>query len=272
MRQFPSSPHALVLSGLRNSGLISASIKREVIGRYKGSIMGLMWTFINPIIMLAIYTFVFSVVFKARWNTGSASRTEFALVLFLGLIVFNLFAECFNKAPGLIVGNPNFVKKVVFPLEILPWITLGAALFHALVSLVVWLAAYLVLFGLPPATVLYVPLILLPFCLFILGLCWILASLGVYLRDVSQFIGIVTTVVMFMSPIFYPPENLPEPYRHLLYLNPLTFIVEQVRAVAFFSAQPNVAGLLIYAGAAGVFACLAFAWFQKTRKGFADVL
>jgi len=143
MRQFPSGPHALISSCLRNGDLIRAAIKREISGRYKGSIMGLMWSFINPIIMLVIYTFVFSVVFKARWNTGSESRTEFALVLFLGLIVFNLFAECFNKAPGLIVGNPNFVKKVVFPLEILPWISLGAALFHTFVSLMVWLVAYL---------------------------------------------------------------------------------------------------------------------------------
>ncbi|MBD9422450.1 ABC transporter permease [Achromobacter sp. K91] len=272
MRQFPSNPLALVSSGVRNGGLIVASIKREVIGRYKGSVMGLMWSFINPIIMLAIYTFVFSVVFKARWNTGSDSRTEFALVLFLGLIVFNLFAECFNKASGLIVGNPNFVKKVVFPLEILPWITLGAALFHTLISLVVWLLAYMVLFGVPHLTTLYVPVILVPFCLFILGLCWILASLGVYLRDVSQFIGIMTTVVMFMSPIFYPPQQLPEPYRHLLYLNPLTFIVEQMRAVAFFGNPPDPLGLALYAAAAAVFAWLAFAWFQKTRKGFADVL
>lgn len=272
MRQFPSSPLALVLSGVRNGGLIVASIKREVIGRYKGSIMGLMWTFINPIIMLAIYTFVFSVVFRARWNTGSDSRTEFALVLFLGLIVFNLFAECFNKASGLIVGNPNFVKKVVFPLEILPWITLGAALFHTLISLVVWVLAYIVLFGMPHLTILYVPLVLMPFCFFILGVCWILASLGVYLRDVTQFIGIMTTVAMFMSPIFYPPQQLPEPYRHWLYLNPLTFIVEQMRAVAFFGNQPDLLGLALYAAAAAVFAWLAFVWFQKTRKGFADVL
>ncbi|SFU72912.1 lipopolysaccharide transport system permease protein [Nitrosomonas eutropha] len=222
--------------------------------------------------MLAVYTFVFSVIFKARWNTGSDSKTEFALVLFAGLIVFNLFAECINRAPGLILSNVNYVKKVVFPLEILPFVALLSALYHALISLVVWLVAYLATFGVPHVTLLFLPLVILPFCLFIMGLSWALASLGVFLRDVSQFIGVLTTVLMFLSPIFYPATALPENYRHWLYLNPLTPVVEMVRDVLYWGKIPEFAILGLYWLATGFIAWLGFAWFQKTRKGFADVL
>lgn len=163
MRHFPATPTEMFVSLWRNRGLIHASAKREILGRYRGSALGLLWSFFNPLFMLAVYTFVFSVVFKARWDTASDSKTEFALVLFAGLIVFNLFAECINRAPGLILGNANYVKKVVFPLEILPVVTLLSALFHGLISLGVWLLAYLVFFGLPHNTALYLPLVILPF-------------------------------------------------------------------------------------------------------------
>src|SRR5690606_24536402 len=136
--------------------------QREVVGRYRGSFMGILWSFFNPVFMLVVYTFVFSVVFKARWCGGSDSKTEFALILFAGLIVFNFFAECFNRSPTLILSNANYVKKVVFPLEILPWITVGSALFHMVISLTVWLLAYLILFGVPHLTVLLLPLIIMP--------------------------------------------------------------------------------------------------------------
>lgn len=230
--QHLTSPRKLLASFWSNRRLIWQMSRREVIGRYRGSIMGLAWSFFNPVFMLAVYTFVFSVVFKARWNTGGDSKTEFALVLFAGLIVFNLFTECVNRAPSLIISNVNYVKKVVFPLEILPWIALGSAMFHALVSLGVWLIAYLILFGVPHITVLLLPLVILPLLLFIMGLTWILASLGVYLRDVSQFIGIVTTVLMFLSPVFYPASSLPGKYRDLMLLNPLTPAIEQASRCA----------------------------------------
>jgi lipopolysaccharide transport system permease protein len=272
MQTFPATPREIVASLWRNRSLLKASIKREVLGRYRGSVMGVLWSFFNPVFMLIVYTFVFSVVFQARWSSGSESKTEFALVLFAGLLVFNLFAECINRAPGLIVGNQNYVKKVVYPLEILPWVGLGAALFHGAVSLGVWLIAYLIFFGLPHATMLYLPLILLPFGLFIMGLSWALASLGVYLRDVGQFIGLLTTVLMFLSPIFYPASALPEAYRPLLYMNPLTPVIEQTRDVLFWGKAPDFAMLGIYLVATSLIAWLGFAWFQKTRKGFADVL
>jgi len=256
----------------RNRTLAKALIQREVVGRYRGSLMGILWSFFNPVLMLVIYTFVFSVVFKARWHSGSDSKTEFALVLFAGLIMFNLFAECFNRAPSLVLSNVNYVKKVVFPLEILPWVTLGSALFHTLISLFVWLLAYAILFGVPHATVLLWPLIMLPLLLFIMGLTWALAALGVFLRDVSQVIGVMTTVLMFLSPIFYSGESLPEEYRKFLQLNPLTPAIEQARDVLFWGRVPDVASYLLYLAGAALVAWLGFAWFQKTRKGFADVL
>src|SRR5688572_14905082 len=142
MQHFSISPAEMVASFWRNRSLLRALIEREVIGRYRGSVMGILWSFFNPILMLAVYTFLFSVVFKARWNGGSDSKAEFSLVLFAGLIAFNLFAECINKSPTLIISRVNYVKKVIFPLEILPWVTLGSAVFHALISVIVWLIAY----------------------------------------------------------------------------------------------------------------------------------
>ena len=222
----------VLLSTLKtNRGLIYNLIKREVIGRYRGSIMGLLWSFFNPVLMLTVYTFVFSVVFKARWEGGTESRTEFALVLFAGLMLFNLFAECINRAPSLVLGNVNYVKKVVFPLEILPFVAMGSAAFHLLISLFVWLAFYLIFFGIPQATIVLLPVLLIPFFLMTLGLSWFLASLGVYLRDVSQIIGVMTTALMFLSPIFYPIAALPEEYHLIMQISPLTFTVEQARDV-----------------------------------------
>jgi lipopolysaccharide transport system permease protein len=272
MQNFSASPKEMVASFWRNRSLIKALAQREVIGSYRGSVMGILWSFFNPVFMLLVYTFVFSVVFKARWGGGSDSKTEFALILFAGLIVFNLFSECINRAPTLILSNVNYVKKVVFPLEILPWVALGSALFHALISLSVWLIAYLILFGLPHITIFLLPIIILPLLLLIMGLAWGLASLGVYLRDVSQFIGVLTTVLMFLSPIFYPASALPEEYRHLLLLNPLTPAIEQAREVLFWGKLPDFNMLVIYMLVTVLLACLGFAWFQKTRKGFADVI
>ncbi|SIQ68807.1 lipopolysaccharide transport system permease protein [Aromatoleum tolulyticum] len=272
MRDYSASPVEMVASLWQNRELITASAKREVLGRYRGSVMGILWSFFNPLFMLAVYTFVFSEIFKARWNAASESKTEFALVLFAGLIVFNLFAECVNRAPSLILSNVNYVKKVVFPLEVLPWITLASALFHCAVSFAVWVIAYVVLYGTPHLTMMYVPFVIFPFIFLVMGLSWGLASLGVYLRDVSQVIGIVTTVLMFLSPIFYPATALPESYRGWLYLNPLTPIIEQTRDALYWGRSPDFMVLLIYWLVGALVSWIGFAWFQKTRKGFSDVL
>ena len=266
------SPVQILMSLRNNRALIWQMTKRDVVGRYKGSILGLAWSFLNPLIMLAVYTFVFSVAFKARWNTGSESKTEFALALFIGMIVHGLFSECINRAPSLILGNVSYVKKVVFPLEILPLITMGATLFHALMSLFVWSLFFILVNHTFNWTSLFFPFIFLPLIFFSIGLAWFLASLGVFLRDVGQITVVFTTVLMFMSPVFYPISNLPERYQGILYANPLTFIIEQSRAVLLWGKLPNFWGLAIAILISLCIACLGFAWFQKTRKGFADVL
>nr|WP_315203623.1 ABC transporter permease [uncultured Albidiferax sp.] len=266
-------PLSLIKNLWRNRQLIVQMTKREVVGRYRGSIMGLAWSFLNPVFMLAVYTFVFSVVFKARWSGGGEeSKTQFAIVLFVGMIVHGLFSEVLNRAPGLILSNVNYVKKVVFPLEILPVISMGAALFHSMASLGVLLLAFTIFNGHLYWTVIFTPIVLLPLIIVSLGLAWMLASLGVYMRDVGQTIGLVTTVMMFLSPVFYPITSLPEAFRPWLLANPLTFIIEQAREILIWGRLPDFLGLGIYTLAASVVAWAGYAWFQKTRKGFADVL
>jgi lipopolysaccharide transport system permease protein len=267
----PTSLAALAKSLWRNRQLIMQMTKREVVGRYKGSVMGLAWSFFNPVFMLVVYTFVFSVIFKSRWG-GDESRTLFAVVLFVGMIVLSLFSEVLNRAPSLILSNVNYVKKVVFPLEILPVIAMGAALFHSLISLSVLLAAFVFFNGYLHWTVIFAPLIFLPLVIVTLGLAWALAALGVFLRDVGQTIGIITTVLMFLSPIFYPVTAVPEKFRPFIMANPLTFIIEQAREVLIWGHTPDWIGLGIYTAAAIVVAWAGYAFFQKTRKGFADVL
>ena len=269
----PVGINSLTQSLWRNRQLILQMTRREVVGRYKGSVMGLLWSFLNPVFMLTVYTFVFSIVFKARWGVdGNESKTQFALILFVGMIVHSLFAEALNRAPSLILSNVNYVKKVIFPLEILPVITMGAGLFHSLVSLAVLLIAFFIFNNFLHWTVIFIPLVLLPLVILTLGCAWILSSLGVFLRDVSQTIGIVTTVMMFLSPVFFPVNSLPEAYRPLIMANPLTFIIEQSREVLIWGHPPNWTGLGIYTLTASAIAWLGYAWFQKTRKGFADVL
>jgi len=272
MQSFSASPRAMLASLIGNRRLIGNLVKREVVGRYRGSMLGILWSFFNPVLMLAVYTFVFSVVFKARWSGGNDSKTEFALVLFAGLIAFNFFAECFNRAPTLVLSNANYVKKVVFPLDVLSWVSVGSALFHALVSIVVWLLFYFLVGGMPHATLLLFPLALLPLALLAAGSSWAVAALGVYLRDVAQFVGVLTTILMFLSPIFYPIEALPEAYRPALALNPLSPAISFIREVLYWGNLPSLGAYFAYLGACSLVAWIGFACFQKTRKGFADVL
>ncbi len=251
--------------------LIMQLVRREIASRYRGSFLGLLWSLVNPVLMLSIYTFVFSVVFQARWGQGSGDRNEFAIVLFSGLIVFNLFSECVNRSPGLVLANTNYVKKVIFPLEILPWVILGSALFNAGISLVV-LVIFVLVVASVPWTIVLLPVVILPFLLLIMGASWLLASIGVFVRDIGQLVGMAMTALMFMSPIFYPVSALPESLRGWLFLNPLTFIIEQARDVIIWGKLPDWSGLAIYTVCALVVAWSGLLWFQKTRKGFADVL
>lgn len=268
-----SSPITLVISIWRHRSLIWQMTWREVNGRYKGSMLGLGWAFINPLMMLAVYTFVFSFIFKARWGISTAeSKTDFALILFVGLIIHALFAEVLIRAPGQIVGNANYVKKVVFPLEILTIVNLGAALFHAIVSVAILLLALALSNGVVYWTAIYAPITLMPLLPLTLGVGWFLASLGVYLRDIGQIVGIITTMLLFLAPIFYPITALPENYQHIFLLNPLTLPIEQTRTAVVFGNVPNWTDLGIYAAISITICWLGFWWFQKTRKGFADVI
>lgn len=236
--------------------------------------MGLAWSFFSPVFMLAVYTFVFSEIFKARWGTGDTgeSKTQFAIILFAGLFVLNLFSEVLNRAPTLISSNVNYVKKVVFPIEILPVIAMMAALIHGAINLLVLLGACLIFNQSIQWTAIFIPLVLLPLVILTTALAWILASVGVFLRDVGQTIGLVTTVLTFLSPVLYPVSAVPERFRPFIMANPLTFIIEQTRDVLIWGRSPDWAGLALYTGVALLVAWIGYAWFQKTRKGFADVL
>jgi lipopolysaccharide transport system permease protein len=223
--------------------------------------------------MLLIYTFVFSFVFKARWGINTdETRAEFAIVLFVGLIVHSLFSECINRAPSLILSNVNYVKKVVFPLEILSWVALGSALFHATISFSVLLVANLVINLSIPYTIVFFPLVILPLLFATIGIAWFLAATGVFVRDISHTTGILTTILLFISPVFYPLSALPSEIQPILLLNPLTFIIEQARQVLIWGKTPDWIGIAIYLGVSILIAWIGFFWFQKMRRAFADVL
>lgn len=272
MKDFNTNPSEILASFWRNRELIATLSKRDILSRYRGSILGLFWSFFQPLLMLVIYTFVFSVVFKARWNAESNSTVEFALVLFSGLIIFNFFSESLLKAPSLIIAHPNYVKKVIFPLEILPWVSLGAAFFQFLINACVWLLCYIVLCGIPHPTLLFLPLIILPVMLMVLGLSWFISSLGVYLRDIGHIINIFITILMFLSPIFYPITALPLKYQLYLKINPLAHAIENIRDILYWGKVPNILSYSVFLVFSVICAWIGFIWFQKTRKGFADVL
>ncbi len=254
------------------TSLLAQLIRREIDARYRGSALGMVWPLLTPLLMLGVFTFVFAVVLQARWGPGQASTTEFALILFAGMTTFNLFAEVVSRAPGLITAQPNLVKKVVFPLEILPVVALGSALFQAGIAFVI-LIAFQIAFGSGfhwPAVL--VPVLMLPLGLFTLGIGWFLAAFGVYVRDVGQIIPPLVTALMFLSPIFYPSSALPEWIRPVATYSPIAYSVETVRDAVIFGRLPDLSSFLLATAFGLVVAALGLAFFRKTRKGFADVL
>jgi lipopolysaccharide transport system permease protein len=264
--------HAYFLP-LRQRALIWQFARRDVLARYRGSLLGLGWSFLTPLLMLAVYTFVFRVVFKARWAEGAGvGDFEFALQMYAGLIVFSLFAEVVNRAPRLVLDQPNLVKKVVFPLEILPWIAVLAGLFHLALNLIVLLAATAIVRGGLPLSLLALPLVLAPFVPLLLGLGWFLAALGVFVRDVGQVTTLLVSLLMFLSPVFYPVSSLPERWQPWLRANPLTPVIEQLRRVALDGLWPDWPQLALHLAIASVVAWAGARWFAATRKGFADVI
>jgi len=228
-------------------------------------------------LMLAIYTFVFGLVLEIRWPVQDGGQAQFAAILFSGMILHTLLADCLNQSSTLILDNPQYVKKVVFPLEALPWVTVLSALFQAGISLVVLILYLLILyvfvgdnyFGL---SVILLPLPFVMLSIVCLGVGWFVSAAAVYFRDISQLIGVINTVLFFMAPILYPKSALPESIQFLLYLNPITFPIEQLRNFLLWNAAPDILGISIYTLASLVFACLGYFWFQKVRKGFSDVL
>lgn len=252
--------------------LIVQLIRREVLTRYRGSALGVAWSIITPLLMLGIYSFVFGVVFKSRWSSQVSSHLEFSVVMFCGLIVYGIFSETISRAPQLVINNPSYVKKVVFPLEVLPIISLGAALINAFMALVILCVVDLLLVGNIHWTIVFLPLVLLPLTLLSLGCSWFLASLGVYLRDIIQVMPLIVTALMFVTPVFYPLSAVPARFQFLYLLNPLSFVVEQARNVVLWGQFPNWPLLVIHTCGSLLVAGLGFVWFQKTKRGFADVI
>ncbi len=253
--------------------LIATLTWRDVLGRYRGSAGGLVWSLITPILMLAVYTTVFSGIFQARWGHDSNSGPmDYALQLFVGLIIHGLAAECLNSTPRQIINNVSYVKRVVFPLETLPVVSLLSAVFHAMISLIVLIVFYVVIHRGLPITIAWLPVIIFPYIVFLAGVSWFLAAIGVYLRDIAQLMSLLTTILLFLSPVFYPASILPEKLQIVFKLNPLTLIIEQSRAVILSGVQPDFAALAVYFVFALVVAWGGFRAFQTMKKGFADVL
>jgi lipopolysaccharide transport system permease protein len=267
------NPIAMARNLWHHRDLIRQFTRREIEGRYRGSFLGLFWSFVNPLVLLLIYTFVFGVVFAARWpNAKTDDLSEFAITLFCGITAYNIFSESVGKAATLVVGVPNYVKKVVFPLEVLPISTLGAALFHAGVSLVILLVANLLISGALQWTLVFLPLMILPLLLLCLGLSWFLASLGVFVRDINYTVALVIQVLFFLTPIFYAIESIPTLFRTIIGLNPLTSIIENLRRVVLWGLAPLWGEWALSLFVAGILMVLGYAWFMKTKKAFADVI
>ena len=256
----------------RQRNLIWQLIRREVVGRYKGSVLGIVWTLAQPLLMLAVYTFVFGIIFESRWQGAAGNKLEFAAILFSGLLVFNLFSECINRAPQLVLENANYVKRVIFPLHILAIVMLGSAIFHAAMSIVVLIVFLLVSTGTLAWTIILLPLVLAPLSMLVLGLSWILSAFGVYFRDIRHAIGIFVSALLFLSPIFYPLSALPAAVQPYILLNPMSFIIEQAREVAIWGNLPDWHGLLLYLCVSTVIAWLGLVLFERARRGFADVV
>lgn len=272
-QRWPVGPGSFATALWRNRQLLWQLSLRERQGRYRGSWLGLAWSFVTPLLMLAIYTFVFAVIFGAKWGSRPTDGTaHFAIFLFAGLIVYTVFAECVNRAPSLVLASPSYVKKVVFPLELLPIPVVFSALFHAAVSVGVLLGAMVVSGMAIPWTVVLLPLVLLPLLLAVLGLMWLLSSLGVYLRDMGQVVPLLTTGLLFLAPVFYPVSAVPEAYRPLIEVNPLTFVIESARRVAIDGGAPEVTAWGLQMAISALIAWCGYAWFQRTRNGFADVI
>ena len=254
-----------------NRSLLRSLVIRDIETRYRGTMLGFLWAVVYPLMMLAVYAFVFGGVFNARWGSGGGMK-DFVLMLYCGLIVHAVFSETLTRSPSAILSQPSYVKKVVFPLELLPISHLASAIFNTLIGLVLLCVFLLIQHQSIPPTALYVPLVFVPLLLLTAGLAWFLAAIGVFFRDVGQMIGVAMSVLLFLSPIFYPATSAPTLAQKLIYLNPLTYPIEELRAVLILGNQPDWWHWLAYLAVSVVVAIGGLWVFQKSRPAFADVI
>lgn len=251
--------------------LLRSLVKREIETKYRASILGRLWLVAYPLMMLGVYTFVFGSVFGARWG-GSGNLTDFVPMLYCGLLVHALFAETVSKAPSLIVNNPNYVKKVVFPLELLPVGSLLTALFNAAIGFVLLLLMVLLFKQSLHWTLVFAPVVIIPLVLFAIGFAWLVAALGVFFRDIEQIIGVLMTMLLFLSPVFYAVELAPELARNLLAYNPLSYPIEDIRNVVLLGQTPQWKSWLLNLAVSIGVAWFGLWVFEKSRPAFADVV
>lgn len=261
---------------IKNKFLILELSKRDILSSYKGTIVGIAWTLINSLVMLAIYTFLFSFIFKTRWSGEAIGESDsmvcFSMVLFSGLIIYNFFIEILTRSPLIIIGNVNFVKKLVFPLHILAYVVIFRALFNFCINFFVLIVGNLIISGNFHVTSLLFPFILLPLIFYSLGIVWLVSSLGVYLRDITYIIQSLTTCLLFLSPVFFPITVVPEKIRFLMYLNPLTIFIEQFRKIFIYGHNIQGYGLLVHLVLGFSVMYFGYFVFANLRKGFADVI
>lgn len=254
--------------------LFLALVRRDVATRYRASVLGASWQIISPVLLLLVYGFVFGLIFQVRWGGApeEGGSPQFIAALFCGLSVFGFFSDVLNRSPGLIHTHVTYVKKVVFPLGLLSAVCVSSAAWTFLINLLLLLTFLLVTGQGPSSSITLIPIVLLPFILILLGLSWFLAALGVYVRDIAHVTGFVTTATLFLSPVFYPLDAVPEAYRWILYANPLTFVLDAFRGLAMFGTFPALSALIAYWALALIVAAFGYVWFRKLRAGFADVL
>lgn len=268
-----SGLHNFLYLWTRHYDLLSQFTRRGVSDRYRGSALGFAWALLTPLALLATYTFVFGVIFKARWGLDeNEGLGDFALVLFTGLIAFNVFSDPIVAAPALLRRYPNFIKKVVFPLEVLGISSVASAVIHSLFSLMIVIVGALALHHSLHWTIIYLPLYYLPLAFLTIGLCWFLSALGLFLRDLVHLIGLLVQLLMFLSPIFYPVRIVPPRLRWVFELNPLSVIIEGFRRSILWGQFPEWAALAWLWPVSLLVLCLGYWIFSRLKPGFADVL
>lgn len=271
--RYSLNPFHIMVHLLRYRGLIGKLARKAIVVKYRGSLLGVVWAFVQPLLMLAVYTFVFSVIFEMKWGKGlEQDRLSFALALFVGILTFNIIGDTVNASPTLILGHANFVKKVVFPLEILPVVKLIESLVFSLFGLSVLILAQVLVTRSLSWTLVMLPLVWLPVLMFALGWSYFLSSLGVFIRDIGSITSVMVTMLFFLSPIFYPLSAVPEDLRVYCQANPIAVFVEDARRVVLWGQMPDWQWFGICFFVSLVVLVLGFAWFMKSKPAFADVL